>query len=97
MSEDLKNPVAKGDKKEGTPTAGGEQRRSRQPVAKTSANGKLYIDYKENETLRRMCASNGKINSRRRTGATALEQRMLSDAIKRARYMALMPYVANNP
>ena len=40
-----------------------------------------------------MLSGNGKINARKRTGADAMEQRMLARAIKRARYMALLPYV----
>ena len=39
-------------------------------------------------------SGNGKISSRKRTGADAMQQRMLARAIKRARYMALLPYVA---
>jgi small subunit ribosomal protein S18 len=64
----------------------------KQKVAKLSASGKIFVDYKENETLRRVCSANGKIGSRKRSGANALEQRMIAQAIKRARYMALMPY-----
>ena len=63
-------------------------------VAKTSASGKTFIDYKDTESLKKMISGNGKILSRKRTGATAMEQRMLARAIKRARYMALLPYVA---
>ena len=40
-----------------------------------------------------MVSGNGKILSRKRTGATAMEQRMLARAVKRARYIALLPYV----
>jgi small subunit ribosomal protein S18 len=61
-------------------------------VAKMSVGGKLYMDYKETETLRKLTAGNGKMLSRRRTGACALEQRMVAQAVKRARYMALVPY-----
>ena len=63
-------------------------------VARTSASGTVYIDYKDTESLRKMISGNGKILSRKRTGATAMEQRMLARAIKRARFMALLPYVA---
>ncbi len=63
-------------------------------IARTSASGKVYIDYKDTESLRKTISGNGKILSRKRTGATAMEQRMISRAIKRARYMALLPYVA---
>ena len=62
-------------------------------VAKTSASGKVYIDYKDTESLKKMISGNGKILSRKRTGASAGEQRMITDAIKRARFMALLPYV----
>jgi len=62
-------------------------------VARTSASEKVYIDYKDTESLRKMVSNNGKILSRKRTGATAMEQRMLASAVKRARYMALLPYV----
>ena len=63
-------------------------------VARTSASGKVYIDYKDTESLRKMISGNGKILSRKRTGASAMEQRMLARAIKRSRFMALLPYVA---
>ncbi len=62
-------------------------------VTRTSASGKVYIDYKDTESLRKMISGNGKILSRKRTGATAMEQRMLAQAIKRARFMSLLPYV----
>ena len=62
-------------------------------VTRTSASGEVYIDYKDTESLRKMISGNGKILSRKRTGATAMEQRMLAKAVKRARYMALLPYV----
>ena len=61
---------------------------------RTSASGKIFIDYKDTETLKKMISNNGKILSRKRTGANAMEQRMLAKAIKRSRYMALLPYVS---
>ncbi len=63
-------------------------------IARTSASGKIYIDYKDTESLRKMMSGNGKIQTRKRTGANAMEQRMVAKAVKRARYMALLPYVA---
>ncbi len=63
-------------------------------IARTTATGKVYIDYKDTESLKKMLSGNGKIQSRKRTGATAMEQRMLTRAIKRSRYMALLPYVS---
>jgi small subunit ribosomal protein S18 len=62
-------------------------------VTRTSASGKEYIDYKDTESLRKMISGNGKILSRKRTGANAMEQRMLARAVKRSRYMGLLPYV----
>ncbi|HWE02376.1 MAG TPA: 30S ribosomal protein S18 [Tepidisphaeraceae bacterium] len=63
-------------------------------IARTSASGKTYIDYKDTESLKKMISGNGKILSRKRTGATAMEQRMIARAVKRARFLALLPYVS---
>ncbi len=63
-------------------------------LVKTGAKGKPYVDYKNVEDLRRMMTPNGKIYSRKRTGSSAREQRMIAKAIKRARYMALLPYTS---
>lgn len=77
----------------GPPMGGGSRDgQKRQRPGKVSASGKLYIDYKESETLRRLMGSNGKISGRKRTGADALEQRMIASAIKRARFMGLVSY-----
>jgi len=62
-------------------------------VTRTSASGTVYIDYKDTESLRKVMSGNGKILSRKRTGANAMEQRMLARAVKRARYLSLLPYV----
>ncbi len=51
-----------------------------------------YIDYKDVNTLRRFVTEQGKILPRRVTGTSAKFQRLLTTAIKRARYMALLPY-----
>jgi len=65
-------------------------------IARTTASGKVFIDYKDTESLRKMVTGNGKIQSRKRTGATAMEQRMLARAVKRARYLGLLPYVSSS-
>ena len=62
-------------------------------ITRTSASGEVYIDYKDTESLRKVMSGNGKILSRKRTGANAMEQRMIARAVKRARYLALVPYV----
>ena len=51
------------------------------------------INYKDTNTLRRYISSFGKIVPRKRSGICAWHQRKLSNAIKRARFMALLPYV----
>ena len=63
-------------------------------VTRTSASGKVFIDYKDTESLKKVVSGNGKILSRKRTGANAMEQRMLARAVKRARYLSLLPYVS---
>lgn len=62
-------------------------------IARTSASGVIYIDYKDTESLKKVMTANGKIQNRKRTSASAMEQRMIGAAIKRARYMSLLPYV----
>lgn len=52
-----------------------------------------YIDYKNVTRLRRFLSDKGKMLPRRQTGVCAKHQRQLATAIKRARYMALLPYV----
>ncbi|MBI9009597.1 MAG: 30S ribosomal protein S18 [Tenericutes bacterium] len=52
-----------------------------------------YIDFKEYEMLRRFISDRGKILPRRVTGTKAYFQKHLAVAIKRARFMALLPYV----
>ena len=69
--------------------------RPKQKIARSSASGTVYVDYKDTESLKKMISGNGKILSRKRTGASAMEQRMLAKAVKRARYMALLPYVTS--
>ena len=64
-------------------------------ITRTSAAGEVYIDYKDTESLRKTLSANGKIQGRKRTGATAMEQRMLAKAVKRARYIGLLPYVSS--
>ncbi len=59
-----------------------------------SSTGKPYCDYKNSEELRRYLTPNGKIQSRKKTGLTAGEQRLLSQAIKRARHMGLLPFTS---
>lgn len=53
------------------------------------------IDYKDTDTLKKFITDRGKILPRRITGVSAGNQRKLNIAIKRARYMALLPFDAD--
>ena len=59
-----------------------------------SSNNIKHIDYKDIELLRKFLTPNARIQSRRRTDVTSKNQRKLSIAIKRARFMGLLPYIA---
>jgi small subunit ribosomal protein S18 len=52
------------------------------------------IDYKDVATLQRLTSAQGKLFSRKRSGLNAPAQRLVALALKRARFMALMPYVS---
>jgi len=54
------------------------------------------IDYKDTARLRRFISDRGKIDPRRRSGTCAKHQRRLSVALKRARFMALLPYTGDH-
>ena len=70
-------------------------RRKRKKCPFTQA-GVKHIDYKDIETLKRFVTERGKILPRRITGVSANHQRLLTTAIKRARHMALLPFVGEN-
>ncbi len=55
---------------------------------------KKYIDYKDIDVLQKLLTNRGKIFSRKRSGNCAGCQRKVQTAIKRARYMALLPYTS---
>ncbi|MDY0394709.1 30S ribosomal protein S18 [Virgibacillus halophilus] len=69
-------------------------RAKRRKVCYFTANGITHIDYKDVELLKRFVSDRGKILPRRVTGTSAKYQRKLTRAIKRARQMALLPFVA---
>ena len=68
----------------------------RRPVCPFESAGIEYIDYKDTETLKRYLNEQGKLMPRRVTGVSAKSQRQLTVAVKRARHMALLPFVAEN-
>jgi small subunit ribosomal protein S18 len=55
-----------------------------------------YFDYKDFKTLQRYVNQYGQIETRKKTGLTESQQRRLAVAIKRARHLAMLPFVANN-
>ncbi len=55
-----------------------------------------FFDYKDVKTLQRFINVYGQIETRKKTGLTESQQRNLAVAIKRARHIALMPFVANS-
>jgi len=59
-----------------------------------SANNIKYIDYKDVEILKKFLNPNGKIMSHKRTGVTMKNQRQLATAIKNARFLGLLPFIA---
>ena len=52
-----------------------------------------YVDYKDIGLLKKMCTNQGRLFSRKRSGNCAAFQRAVQTAVKRARYMSLLPYV----
>lgn len=64
----------------------------RRKVCKFTAEGITDIDYKDLGMLKQYVLENGKIVPSRVTGTKARYQRQLSKAIRRARYLALLPY-----
>lgn len=71
----------------------GRRRYSRRKNCYFCTEGIDDINYKDLDTLRRYISDRGKIRPRRQTGACAKHQRRLSSAIKRARHLALLPFV----
>jgi len=67
----------------------------RRKVCRFCADSSLSIDYKEPKKLKYFITERGKIIPRRISGTCAKHQRALTHAIKRARTIALLPYVGN--
>lgn len=57
-----------------------------------TSNRKRFVDYKDAETLRRFMAASMKVMPRRRSNLCASHQRDLANAVKRARFLGLVPY-----
>ncbi len=63
-------------------------------MRKVKTNPNLYFDYRDVKTLQRYIDAYGRIEPMSKTGLTAKQQRQLAVAIKRARHLALLPFVA---
>jgi small subunit ribosomal protein S18 len=74
--------------------AGGDFRSKRRKRCPFTASGVKSIDYKDINTLSQFITDRGKILPRRITGVSAHYQKLLTEAIKRARHVALLPFVA---
>lgn len=74
------------------PELAGKPKQEKPKVVHVSSNGTTFCDYKNAEDLRRFMSTNGRLQSRRRTQLSARDQRLAIQAIKRARFMALLPY-----
>lgn len=70
--------------------------RRRRKVDYIAANHIDYVDYKDVDLLNRFISERGKILPRRVTGTSAKNQRKVANAIKRARIMGLLPFVAED-
>src|SRR5829696_6822471 len=75
---------------------GGRDFRTRRKVCVFCVDKVKDIDYKDTNRLRRFISDRGKIEPRRKTGTCAKHQRRLSVALKRARFMALLPYTGEH-
>lgn len=80
----------------GKRTGGPRRRYGRRKVCRFCADKDLAIDYKDIRTLRYFVSERGKIVPRRISGNCAEHQRKLTEAIKRARNIALLPFTASH-
>lgn len=74
---------------------GSSSMRKRRKVCQFCADKVENIDYKDTSKIRRFISERGKILPRRMTGACAAHQRDVTEAIKRARQVALLPFITN--
>jgi small subunit ribosomal protein S18 len=87
----------------GRPGPGGAGMRKRRPpqvrtrrVCIFCAESNKQIDHKQTDTLKRFLTERGQIRPRRKTNLCTKHQRRLSTAVKRARFMALLPYTGEH-
>ena len=92
MGRGSKFAKGKGKGKDGKRRERGNNLFKRRKFCRFTAEGVKEIDYKDVDVLKDFVQENGKIMPARITGTKARYQRQLSTAIKRARYLALLPY-----
>ena len=78
---------------ENRPERPARDNRRRRKVCQFCVDKVAYIDFKDTAKLRKYTSDRGKILPRRMTGTCAMHQRQLTEAIKRARQIALLPFV----
>jgi len=71
----------------------GKKRAQRKNQCRFCRKGATPPNYKDIRTLQKLCTTQGKLFSRKRSGNCAKHQRMFKRAAKRARFLALLPYV----
>ncbi|MHC5059491.1 MAG: 30S ribosomal protein S18 [Planctomycetota bacterium] len=86
----MKDKMANRRKKKRRPAAGVRE----QTQCRFCREKKKYVDYKDIEVLQKLLTNRGKIFSRKRSGNCASCQRKVKTAIKRSRYMALLPFTS---
>ena len=93
MGRGSKFAKGKGKGKDGKRRERGNNLFKRKKFCRFTAEGVKQIDYKDIDVLKDFIQENGKIMPARITGTKARYQRQLSTAIKRARYLAIIPYI----
>jgi small subunit ribosomal protein S18 len=97
MSEELtQNTMAAVRDKDAVPGEGRFKKGKRRKVSYLTINKIQTVDYKEVNILRRFISDRGKMIPSRQTGNTAKQQRMIARAIRRARELALLPFVVTD-
>lgn len=64
-------------------------------ISRLGENGIVFVDFRDTKLLVRYLSEQGKIVPMRTSGNTVQQQRQLSQAIKRARHLALLPYISD--
>jgi len=95
-STGVRRPSSSGPRRPGGPAGSGPRRRGpfrpRRKVCRFCVDKVDHVDFKQVQIIRTFITERGKILSSRITGNCAKHQRQLSQAIKRARYLALLPF-----